>query len=275
MRPDPHISDDDLIMAMDGELEEPRRGEVNRHLSHCWECRGRRAQFERAIEDYMVVHRAMAEDLRPSPEAGPTARLRATLASERADEAGVPARWWSGLARMPRALIAGSAAAMLLPLAVFVWISVRSLEASGPLPDARLTPGAVRFISKQQVCGVPPEDEGRMVPADLARRVFEQYRIANPKPRAYEVDYLISPALGGTTAMQNLWPVPYADGVWTSRVKDALEDHLRNLVCEGTLDLATAQQEIASDWIAAYRKHFRTKTPVAAHAFFVKDSPWE
>ncbi|MBL8214978.1 MAG: HNH endonuclease [Bryobacterales bacterium] len=114
-----------------------------------------------------------------------------------------------------------------------------------------------------------------MVPADLAQRVFQQYRIANPKPGAYEVDYLISPALGGTTAIENLWPVPYADGVWTSRVKDALEDHLRTLVCEGKMDVATAQREIATDWIAAYRKHFRTRLPVAAHAQFVKDSPWE
>jgi len=105
--------------------------------------------------------------------------------------------------------------------------------------------------------------------------VFRQYRIENPKPRAYEVDYLISPALGGTTALENLWPVPYAEGVWTSRVKDALEDYLRSQVCEGKLDLATAQQELATNWIAAYQKHFRTKVPVAAHALFVKDSPWE
>lgn len=262
-------------MAMDGELAEPRRGEVERHLSHCWECRGRRAQFERAIEEYLVVHQTMGADLSRAPATGPQARLRAALAHERDKEGERSFAGWTGLNRTWRPLAAGVALALLVPVSVWMWMSVRTGEAEGPLPDQRLTPGAVRFISKQQVCGVATQDEGRMVPVDLAARVFEQYRIANPKPRAYEVDYLISPALGGATALENLWPVPYADGVWTSRVKDALEDHLRNMVCDGKLNLATAQREIAADWIAAYRKYFRTRTPVAAHAHFLKDSPWE
>jgi len=63
--------------------------------------------------------------------------------------------------------------------------------------------------------------------------------------------------------------------VWNSRVKDALEDHLRRMVCEGRVDLATAQQEISTDWITAYRKYFRTERPLAAHALFVKDRPWQ
>ncbi len=58
-------------------------------------------------------------------------------------------------------------------------------------------------------------------------------------------------------------------------MKDALEDHLRTLVCEGQLDLPTAQREISTNWIAAYQKYFRTRKPMAAHARFVKDSPWE
>ena len=256
-----HIPDEELILAMEGELEEPRRSEVDRHLQQCWDCRAKGAQFNRAIEDYLATQLAV------SPAPGATARLRASLDHAVAHESSTAASpWWRATA---------AAAAAVAAVAVLAWIGTKNLEASGPLPDARLTPGAVRFISKHQVCGVPAEDEGRLVPAELARRVFEQYRIANPKPRAYEVDYLISPALGGTTAIQNLWPVPYADGVWTSRVKDALEDRLRQLVCEGKLDLATEQQEIASDWIAAYRRYFRTQTPVAAHARFVKDSPWE
>ncbi|QOY92244.1 HNH endonuclease [Paludibaculum fermentans] len=131
------------------------------------------------------------------------------------------------------------------------------------------------MISKQQVCVAPAGDEGRLVPAQLARRVFEEYRISNPRPRSYEVDYLISPSLGGSSELSNLWPVPYDQGLWTSRVKDALEDHLRTLVCEGQLDLPTAQREISTNWIAAYQKYFRTKKPMAAHARFVKDSPWE
>jgi anti-sigma factor RsiW len=283
MQADRHIGDEELLLALDGELGEPRQSAVEEHVRHCWECRRRCVQMEAGITDYMDVHAPLA----PGAAVGATARLRARLREESrcaidADRGEVG--FWAGFgralgrgwARVPGRLVAGGLAALLLPVAVvLVWMSGRTLEASGPLPDARLTPGAVRLLSRQQVCVVVMEDEGRTVPAELARRVFAQYRIENPKPRAYEVDYLISPALGGTTALENLWPVPYAEGVWTSRVKDALEDYLRSQVCEGKLDLATAQQELATNWIAAYQKHFRTKVPVAAHALFVKDSPWE
>jgi hypothetical protein len=156
-----------------------------------------------------------------------------------------------------------------------LWFSGARMDAAGPLPDAHMTPGAVRLISTQQVCVAELEDEGRLVPPNLAMRVFQQYRISSPKPGTWEVDYLISPALGGTTALQNLWPVPYTEGVWTSRVKDALEDHLRTLVCDGQISLATAQNELVTNWISAYQKYFHTKKPLAAHIRFHKDSPWE
>jgi hypothetical protein len=35
------------------------------------------------------------------------------------------------------------------------------------------------------------------------------------------------------------------------------------LVCEGRLDLPTAQREIATNWIAAYKKYFHTDKPLA------------
>jgi len=43
-----------------------------------------------------------------------------------------------------------------------------------------------------------------------------------PRPDAYEVDYLITPELGGATDIRNLWP--YGDTVWNAHVKDQLED---------------------------------------------------
>ena len=41
-----------------------------------------------------------------------------------------------------------------------------------------------------------------------------------------------------------------------------LEDRLHDMVCQGKLDLATAQRDISADWIAAYRKYFHVKEPV-------------
>ena len=45
-------------------------------------------------------------------------------------------------------------------------------------------------------------------------------------------------------------------------MKDQLEDLLPRLVCEGQVDLRTAQRDIAADWVAAYRKYFRTISPL-------------
>ncbi len=104
-----------------------------------------------------------------------------------------------------------------------------------------------------------------MVPVALQRRVFDEYGIPGADPRAYEVDYLVTPALGGADDIRNLWPHSYSSTVWNAHVKDALEDRLRDMVCAGTLDLSAAQQEIATNWIAAYKKYFHTDEPLAGH----------
>ena len=45
-------------------------------------------------------------------------------------------------------------------------------------------------------------------------------------------------------------------------MKDDLEDRLREMVCDGSLDLTEAQKEIAANWIAAYKKYFHTEQPL-------------
>jgi hypothetical protein len=259
-----HITDGELILAIDGELAGVPAKSIEEHLSQCWTCRARRAEFERAVEGVVRIHKTEFFPEIP-PGDGPAALLRVSMARQPLVRSTRLA--WTPLAIACAAAVAGSVLAL-------GWLSGQRASA-GPLPDSRLTPGATRMISREQVCGVPAEDDGRPISQALAVRVFHDYRIAHPQPRAYEVDYLISPTLGGADDIRNLWPQPYAEGVWTSRVKDALEDHLRRLVCEGQVDLAIAQQDIAADWIAAYRKYFRTNRPLAAHALFVKDPPWE
>ena len=44
-------------------------------------------------------------------------------------------------------------------------------------------------------------------------------------------------------------------------MKDALERKLHSLVCAGQLDLKTARQEIASNWIEAYQKYIGKSPP--------------
>ena len=164
-----------------------------------------------------------------------------------------------------------AAVAAMVVVGVGVWWSQKRTD----LPNASFTPGATRPMTQQQVCVALAQDDDRTAPREMAVAVFARYGIKDPKPRAYEVDYLITPALGGAEDVKNLWPQPYAGSVWNARVKDALEDYLRTMVCNGRLELATAQEEIAGDWISAYQKYFRTEAPLPAHAQFVKDRAWE
>ena len=61
--------------------------------------------------------------------------------------------------------------------------------------------------------------------------------------------------MGGAEDIHNLWPEPTSSSAWNAHVKDALEERLHQLVCAGELDLPTAQQAIATDWITAYKKY--------------------
>jgi hypothetical protein len=105
---------------------------------------------------------------------------------------------------------------------------------------------------------MPHEEVVRAVPSSLRQQVFREYGIVNPRPEDYEIDYLITPGLGGADDIHNLWPEPTSSSAWNARVKDALEERLHQLVCDGELDLPTAQRAIAADWITAYKKYLGT-----------------
>ena len=105
-----------------------------------------------------------------------------------------------------------------------------------------------------------------MVPVSLQQQVFREYGLADAKPEAYEVDYLITPELGGSSDIRNLWPQPYSSSVWNAHVKDALEERLHEMVCAGEIDLETAQRDIATNWILAYKKYFHTDRPLGSQA---------
>jgi hypothetical protein len=92
--------------------------------------------------------------------------------------------------------------------------------------------------------------------------VFTKYGADYHRAAEYELDYLITPELGGIADQRNLWPQPFSRTPWNAYVKDELERHLHRLVCDGEMDLASAQREIATDWISAYKRHFSTDKPL-------------
>lgn len=128
-------------------------------------------------------------------------------------------------------------------------------------PKKRVTPGAVLSVTLQELCTPGYSDGVRHVTSAMKRKVFQRYGIVNPKKGQYEIDHLISLELGGSNAITNLWPQPY-NATWGAHQKDQLENELHDLVCSGQMDLATAQQTIANDWIAAYKSVFHTDKPI-------------
>jgi hypothetical protein len=265
MRPEHfHLSDEQLLGDIDGELPAQDQNLVRSHLDACWECRVRRQDLASATRDFASVHRETSPTLPPSD--GPRALLKARL--QQISETEMESRpAWSRFAYplAAAAVIGGLAIALAVaPSRVHRYESRHRTPAVFSLPDASLTPGATMLIDQQAVCA-EAAGGNKAVPESLQRQVFEEYRIGGADPRAYEVDYLITPALGGADDIRNLWPHSYSATAWNARIKDALEDHLRDLVCGGNLDLADAQREIATNWIAAYKKYFHTDVPLSEH----------
>jgi len=252
-----HISDEELLLAADGELAPARATKVAAHLAQCWPCRARRQELEEAIGDFVRLHRGNLDPLLPS-----IAGRRALLKAQLAQMASLPEPRSIQLPEMFGWKLGVAAAVLVLVVAIgYLYRAPAPRFVPVSFPEPSLTPGAVATVSKEQVCGsVRPKN--RMVPTSLQRKVFEEYGIPRAESRAYEVDYLITPALGGADDIRNLWPQSYSSAVWNARVKDALEDRLHELVCDGRVDLMAAQRDLSSDWIAAYKKYFHTDQPL-------------
>jgi hypothetical protein len=128
-------------------------------------------------------------------------------------------------------------------------------------PDSKLTPGAVNpAATKEMICvpGYTSQPGVRNVPESLKKQVFAEYRIDSTSDK-FEIDHLISLELGGANDIKNLWPQSYTTTPYNAHIKDALENKLHKMICDGKIDIKKAQQEIARDWVAAYKKYVEAK----------------
>lgn len=264
-----HLSDEVLLRVIDHELSPRRFKRAGQHLNGCQTCRARLARIERTVA---ILSDAQRADLdRPLPPAAPA---RARLA-QRMAEGGSGSRdqvvrltvpdWMRASRRLY-----GTAVVLLALVAGLTLQSERqppktvSSDASGVflLPRADLTPGATASVTLQDICG--PQRYGRTqpIPGTVHQAVFTWYGADYDRAAEYELDYLITPELGGVADARNLWPQPFTRTRWNAYVKDELERLLHGLVCEERIELATAQREMASDWIAAYKRYFNTESPL-------------
>src|SRR5581483_2899022 len=259
-----HLSDRDLLLAIDGELSTRNRNRVESHLAACWSCRTRKQDLETAIGDFVRTQRGNSNAEIPPPD-GPRALLKARMEQMRETQATSWLAHFRFLSwRLSAVILATACALAALSFWTFEWHARQAAEnAAVFIPNPNLTPGATVLLNRRQVCS-ESSTNNKIVPVALQRRVFNEYRIRAARPSAYEVDYLITPALGGADDIRNLWPQSKRETLWNAQVKDTLETRLRDLVCGGQLDLATAQREMAVNWIAAYKKYFHTERPLNA-----------
>jgi len=268
---DAHISDEDLILSADGELSRQRAAEIQTHLNSCWTCRGRSKEIEEAITSFVRAYHDDLDSEIPSPR-GPRALLKARLSQLAAEQQPKISERFDLFGLIPRRVAYLLGIFVLALAALMLWPSSQPSLAWSPNPQ--LTPGVTLPVTESDICGRPDATRTRAVLESVGKKVFEQYGIRNPQPRHYELDYLIDPDLGGADDTRNLWPQPYS-ALWSANVKDALEDHLRQLVCANKITLAQAQRDISMDWISAYKLYFHTDRPFPIHQAFRKDQPWE
>lgn len=258
LSPNRHLTDREMLQALDAELSESRRSAVDAHLGACEICTARLAAIA-------SVSTTSSEDYRSAmPDASFMAASRTRLQAALMREAATPPRSW--LVLTPAVAMAAAIA-----LAVTASIYLQSAPATSSfavnhrvsLPVSSITPGATWEVSLEDLCSSAPRV--RPITAAMRAQVLSAYGVENVPSDQYELDYLITPELGGATDTRNLWPQKYASPIWNARVKDELERLLPQLVCEHKLDLATAQRDMASDWVAAYKKYFHTDVPLEAH----------
>jgi hypothetical protein len=262
-----HLSDQDILLAIDGEASRTAAKRVRAHLAACWSCRSRWAELEGTIGDFISIHRHTLDPELPA-SAGSLALLKARLAEAASHRS--TSRWHRFLQNLP-----AHRAAAYICVALFISVlggklllqhsqahrpavAELSFAPGAAVPDHNLTPGAIRPVTIGDVCSMAHEEVVRDVPSSLREQVFKEYGIVNPHAEDYEIDYLIAPGLGGAEDIHNLWPEPSTSSAWNAHVKDALEERLHQLVCAGKLDLPTAQKAIATDWITAYKKYLST-----------------
>ena len=272
-----HPSDRTLLLAVDHELSTRRQAALDRHLRACARCRMRASAMASVADDASRLCRGVET-------AESTAALRRRLQADMTElgaqlDRSIAFRVRRSLTTLPFMVRVGASVALIalvLPWArtALSKVSVATPVEAASLPIRALTPGAVAPVDREAMC------TGRLsarsqIPAPVRLAVLRQYRMEGVPEGEYELDYLITPELGGTADPRNLWPERYSSGPWNARVKDDLERLLPQLVCQGSLDLATAQGAIADNWIAAYKKYLRTDQPLARRAHVNDDDDGE
>src|SRR5579863_5853414 len=168
-----HLSHQDLLLAVDGELPPREAARVESHLASCWDCRVRKQEIETTIAEFIrLQRRSFSGQIAPSD--GPRALLRAQLAqlSEAEDRSAL--EWLRAFPwRIRWVALAGLAIVGISALVVRNWSERQAARmVAVTVPNPSLTPGATVLLSQGQVCR-ETSAKNKTVPVALRRRVFD------------------------------------------------------------------------------------------------------
>jgi hypothetical protein len=142
-----------------------------------------------------------------------------------------------------------------------IWINKvwRPAFAFDVRPDPDSTEGSVRIDghTRELACDRSKNHRGPMA-AERRDEVLIRYGLPPGQHPDYEIDHLIPLCLGGSDDFSNLWPQPRGsiEPKWNAEAKDRLERRMCDMVCDGQVDITTAQEAFAKDWIAAYQRFY-------------------
>ncbi len=144
----------------------------------------------------------------------------------------------------------------IIPLSVIGSDPNAKCHINGVLPDVNCTPGSVdpnvtQANIQQTICVSGYTKTVRPLVSftnNLKKEQIVAYGYFDTNMHDYEEDHLISLELGGAPAdPKNLWPEPGG----SPNPKDHIENVCHKKICDGTLSLAQAQKQIATNWPTA------------------------
>lgn len=259
-----HLTREELLLFMDGEMDGKAATQAGVHLARCGECSMALERIEESLKKVDALYRA--ENLHANEGERQRSLLHARLRQETKERS---LRWWQSPLLQPMTY---AAAALLVAILSVGLIQRHAMEQSGYsagklVPNPKFTPGATRQVAYEEICPAQDDDKDPAVPTSMQQAVFKEYRVRrSARAHEFQVDYLINPQLGGTGEIRNLWPQPYGPTLWNAHAKDDLEDRLHQMVCNREIGISEAQHELATNWIAAYKKYFNTQTPLRKEA---------